>query len=83
MCFLWLVVYVQGALKRLVSLCCNSSYGAANPFSIHFCVCWALGEPLRRQLYQGPVSKLFLAATIGAGFGGCVWDGYPGVAISG
>jgi hypothetical protein len=24
--------------------------------SIHFCICQALAEPLRRQLYQAPVS---------------------------
>ena len=25
--------------------------------SIHFCICQALADPLRRQLYQAPVSK--------------------------
>jgi hypothetical protein len=25
--------------------------------SIHFCICQALAEPLRRQLYQAPVSR--------------------------
>jgi hypothetical protein len=29
---------------------------------IHFCICQALAEPHRRQLYQGPVSKLLLAS---------------------
>jgi hypothetical protein len=42
--------------------------------SIHFCICQALAEPLRRQLYQAPVSKLLLASTIVSGFGGCLWD---------
>jgi hypothetical protein len=46
--------------------------------SIHFCICQALAEPLRRQLYQGPVSKLLLAFTIVSGFGDCIWDGSPG-----
>ena len=32
--------------------------------SIHFCICQALAEPLRRQLYQAPVSKLLLASAI-------------------
>ena len=45
--------------------------------SIHFCICQALAEPLRRQLYQAPVSKLLLASTIVSGFGGCLWDGSP------
>jgi hypothetical protein len=35
-------------------------------------------EPLRRQLYQAPVSKHFLASTIVSGFGVCIWDGFPG-----
>ena len=43
--------------------------------SIHFCICQALAEPLRRQLYQAPVSKLLLASTKVSGFGGCLWDG--------
>ena len=51
--------------------------------SIHFCICQALAEPLRRQLYQAPVSKLLLASAIVSGFGGCLWDGSPGGAVSG
>jgi hypothetical protein len=45
--------------------------------SIHFCICQALEEPLRRQLYQVPVSKLFLVSTTVSGFGDCIWDGAP------
>jgi hypothetical protein len=37
--------------------------------SIHLCICQALADPLRRQLYQAPVSKHFLATTIVSGFG--------------
>jgi hypothetical protein len=51
--------------------------------SIHFCICQALAEPLRRQLYQAPVSKLLLASTIVSGFGGCIWGRSPGEAVSG
>ena len=51
--------------------------------SIHLCICQALAEPLRRQLYQAPVSKHFLASTIVSGFGDCIWDGSPGGAVSG
>ena len=40
-------------------------------------------EPLRRQLYQAPVSKHLLASTIVSGFGNCIWDGSPGGAVSG
>ena len=46
--------------------------------SIHFCICQALAEPLRRQLYQAPVSKHFLAFTIVSRFGVCIWKGSPG-----
>jgi hypothetical protein len=38
---------------------------------------------LRRQLYQAPVSKLLLASTKVSGFGDCIWDGFPGGAVSG
>jgi hypothetical protein len=46
--------------------------------SIHVCICQALAESLRRQLYQAPVSKHLLASTIVSGFGGCLWDRSPG-----
>ena len=51
--------------------------------SIHFFFCQALAEPLRRQQYQAPISKLFLASTILFVFGGCLWHGSPGGAVSG
>jgi hypothetical protein len=51
--------------------------------NIHFCICQALAEPLRRDLYQAPVSKLLLASTIVSGFGGWLWDGSPGGTVSG
>ena len=38
--------------------------------SIHFCICQALAEPLSRQTYQAPVSRLLLASAIVSGFGG-------------
>jgi hypothetical protein len=44
---------------------------------MHFCICQALAEPLRKQLYQAPVSKLFLTSVIVSGFGGCLWEGFP------
>jgi hypothetical protein len=45
--------------------------------SLHFCICQALAEPLKRQLYQPPVSKHLLASIIVCGFGNCIWDGSP------
>jgi hypothetical protein len=50
--------------------------------SIHFCICQALAQPLRRQLYQAPVSQILLASAIVSGFGGCLWDGSPSGAVS-
>ena len=41
------------------------------------------GKPHRRQLYQGPFSKILLAYVIVSGSGGWLWDGYPGGALSG
>jgi hypothetical protein len=38
--------------------------------SICICICQALAESLRRQLYQVPVSKHFLASAIVTGFTG-------------
>ena len=40
--------------------------------SIHHCISQALEEPLRRQIYQAPVSKYLLASTIVSGFGDCI-----------
>ena len=51
--------------------------------SICLCIVQALAEPLRRQLYQAPVSIQFLASAILSAFGGYIWDGSPGGAVSG
>jgi hypothetical protein len=51
--------------------------------SIHISICQALAEPFRRQLYQVPDSKHFLASAIVSGFGVCIWDGSPHWAVSG
>jgi hypothetical protein len=51
--------------------------------SIHLCICQALAESLRRQLYQAHVSKHFLASTVVSELDGCIWDGSPGGAVSG
>jgi hypothetical protein len=49
--------------------------------SIHFCICQALAEPLWRQLYQAPVSKLLLASAVESRFGGCLWNGSASGAV--
>ena len=53
--------------------------------AVNVCLCTmqTLAEPLRRQPYQAPVSKHFLASTIASRFGVCVWDGSPSAAVSG
>jgi hypothetical protein len=51
--------------------------------SICLCICQALAESLRRQLYQAPVSKHLLASTIVSGFSDCIWDGSPGGTVTG
>jgi hypothetical protein len=50
---------------------------------IHFCICQALAEPLRRELYETPVNKILLASAIVCGFGGCLLDGSLSDAVSG
>jgi len=51
--------------------------------SIHICIFQTMEEPLRRQLYQAPVSKLFLASAIVTGFVMVLCDGSPGGAVPG
>jgi hypothetical protein len=41
-----------------------------------------LTEPLKRQLYQAPVSKHFLLSTIVSEFCVCMWDASPGGVVS-
>ena len=52
------------------------------PMKICICICQALAEPLRRQLYRTPINKQFLASTIVSGFGVCIWDGSPDGTLS-
>jgi hypothetical protein len=53
---------------------CSVQWMAA---SILLCICQALAEPLRRQLYQALLSKHFLASTIVSAFDDCLWDRSP------
>ena len=59
---------------------CSVQWLAAN---ISLCICKALAGPLRRQPYQAPFSKHFLASTIVSGFGDCIWDESPDGTVSG
>jgi hypothetical protein len=49
--------------------------------SIRLCICQTPAGPLRRQLYQAPVSMHFLASTILSAIGDCMWDVSPGGAF--
>jgi hypothetical protein len=62
------VLYLDSSLGIL----CSVQWMAV---SIHFCICEALTEPLKRQLYQAPISKHLLAFTILSGFVDCIRDG--------
>jgi hypothetical protein len=50
---------------------------------IRIFIAQALAESLRRQLYQAPVNKSFLASAIMSGFVICKWDGSLGEEVSG
>jgi hypothetical protein len=50
--------------------------------SFLLCICKALAEPLRRQPYQGSISKHFLASTIVSRFGDYIWDRSSSGAVS-
>ena len=63
------------SLTPLLGTLCSVQWFAAN---ICLCICQALAGPLRRQPYQAPVSKHFLASTIVSGFSDCIWDESPG-----
>ena len=62
------------SLAPSLGILCSYQWKAV---SIHFFICQALAEPLRRQSYQASVSKILLASAIVSGFGGCSWDGSP------
>jgi hypothetical protein len=51
--------------------------------SIYFSICQALAEPVRRQIYQTPVSKLLLASAIVSGFDVCLCNGSLSGTVSG
>ena len=44
--------------------------------NIHICIGQDQAQSLRRQLYQDPVSKHFLALAVVSGFGVCMLDEY-------
>jgi hypothetical protein len=67
------------SLAPSLSILCSVQWMAV---SIHFCICQALAEPLRREIYQAPLSKHLLASTTVSGFGDCKWDESPGESAS-
>ena len=75
----WCQIRALKLLQSFPSLLCSVWWLAV---SICICIGQNLAEPLRRQLYQAPVSKLFLAPTIVCRFGFCIWDGFPSWTVS-
>jgi len=67
------------SLTQLGSLCSVQWLAV----SIPLCLCQALADLLRRQLYHTSVSKHFVALAIVSEFGGCMWDEFPGGGVSG
>jgi hypothetical protein len=64
MCFLWLVVYSQGALGLLVSSYCCSSYGASNPFSyLGTFSSSSIGDPVLSPMHGCEHPLLYLSGT--------------------
>ena len=81
--------FFYGAVNTFRSLVSFSSSFIGDPMlsqlvavSIHLCMCEALAEPLRRQLYHAPVNKLLLLSSIVSEFAGCVYGMDPQVVHS-
>jgi hypothetical protein len=79
----WLILFFLCDCK-CIQLCQsfpNSAF-VVSVQSIHMCISKAVAEPIKRELYQAPVSKHFLALAIGTEFCGCIWDEFLALAIS-
>jgi hypothetical protein len=75
----WLILSILWVAKPFCFLYPFSNSSLRTPCSVQWLavsiclyICQALAEPLRRQLYQAPVSKLLLASTIVSRFGVCI-----------
>ena len=66
------------SLTLSLGLPCSVQWLAASMLS---CIYMTLAEPLKRHPYLVSASKYFLAPAIVLGFGGCIWDGFPGEAV--
>ena len=78
----WANIHLSVSAYLMTSFVFGLVHSRRYPPDTSICICQALAEPLRRQIYQAPVSKLLLASTIVCGFGDCLWDGFPGGAFS-
>ena len=85
-----IVVLPMGLQTPLAPLVLSLTPPLGTPLSVQWstvsiCLCTyqTLAEPLKKQLYQAPVSMDYLAPTIVSAFGICTWDGSPSVAVSG
>jgi len=90
----WLVLlFLLGLLVPSVPSILLLTPPTGTPFSVQWfiadirlCICHALAEPLRRQLYQAPDSMYFLASSILSSFGSCIymdWIPQVGQALNG
>jgi hypothetical protein len=55
---------------------------SVQPLAASICLCQVQAESLRRQLYQSPFSKHFLASKIVSGFDAWIWNRCPGGTVS-
>ena len=92
LCWLWLVDIVLPMRLQTppTALVLSLTPPLGTPHSVQrlavricLCICKALAWPLRRQPYEAPFSKHFLAATTVLGFDDCIWDGSPDGTVSG
>ena len=60
-----LASWVFSLAPPLGALCSNPQLTV----SLHFCICQALAQPHKKQVYQGPVNKILLAYAIVSVFG--------------
>ena len=72
----FILLFLLRVFKLFSSLGPFSSFLNGDPMCmavrIHLCICQVLAEPVRRELYQAPVSKQLLASTTVSGFGDCI-----------
>jgi len=84
---LWLILlffsWVCKPILLLQSLYLTSLFASPIHYKGYIYSCRALAKPLRCHTYLASDNKHFLASGIVIGYGGCIWDGSPGGAVTG